>query len=67
MINIIKEGHIYPYQLICVKCGCIFEFQDEDIQEVQDRINDFHYQINCPICDNKFCTYFSKSDWYKKD
>lgn len=53
MIKILKQG-IKPkktktiYTAICELCGCIFEFEDEDIKG--ERIPNGNLFINCPNC-----------------
>lgn len=64
MINIIKEGSLYPYQLTCFKCKCVFEFQDEDIHKDQVHMNEYIYRINCPTCGQDINSW-TKEDWLK--
>ena len=65
MINIIKQGTLYPYRINCVRCGCIFEFQDEDIQTMQAHQNEYVEKIACPCCKKEIHTW-SREQWYKK-
>lgn len=49
MKTIIKHGNIDIYQVICEKCGCIFQYNDEDILE-DDKDFYFRYKVSCPDC-----------------
>lgn len=54
MINIIKDGVIKPktrtiYKATCDNCGCIFEFETEDIKSQEKRL-DGNIFIDCPYC-----------------
>ena len=64
MINIIKKGNLFPYQITCPNCECIFEFQDEDIKMVQSKPNEWFWRIYCPTC-NQEINSWSKYDWRK--
>ena len=56
MIRIIKQG-ILPtkikkriiYKRLCAECGCIFEFEAEDMLERAKTLN-FQGTIDCPFC-----------------
>lgn len=65
MINIIQEGTLYPYKLKCFKCGCIFEFQDEDVFIDNLGHNEIMERINCPTCGQDINAW-SRQDWLKK-
>ena len=64
MINIIKKGNLFPYQLTCPKCGCIFEFQDEDIEVKQVMYNEWIWMMRCPTCGEVIRSY-SSNKWRK--
>ena len=64
-MKVIKEGCVIPQnRLICEKCGCIFEYDKEDIvKEVCEweefdsslYMNQYHYvgkvqSVQCPTC-----------------
>lgn len=59
MVNIITEGKI-KYQSHCNRCGCVFEFEAEDV--TRETVWDDHgghypvcdfYHIDCPYCGEK--------------
>ncbi len=58
-MKVIKHGNMYKNKLIkCSKCGCVFEFNDDDI-----KVSHFKYMcgyvfetleyIECPECEAK--------------
>lgn len=50
MIKIIKSGT--RQTKTCLNCGCVFSFEDEDIQGVDTGhpIAGYHTSIKCPQC-----------------
>ena len=61
MITIIHHGKKqYKYEQTCPKCGCVFGFNDNDV----DVIGPFYdpvYSIYCPDCGYHMTTY--DKDW----
>lgn len=58
MIKIIKKGHIYK-EAECRKCGCIFQYEEEDVIEDESNYidnhgvawgSDFLIKEGCPFC-----------------
>ena len=48
MIKVVKHGHA-PYQMTCKYCGCVFIFEDSDIQNNHCQW-DYAEYIYCPEC-----------------
>lgn len=50
MIKIIKPGFIKSntYETTCTKCGCIFEYQKEDVERGPQQ--DYYEDVKCPYC-----------------
>ena len=65
MRRILSIPNEFSYICKCFRCGCKFEFQDEDIY--QDGISgiDYVYRINCPSC-RQDINAWDKNDWLKK-
>ena len=63
MIKIIKHG-TQIYTVTCRRCGCIFEFTQEDIND-EVSSNGGYVSINCPDCNYRI-TSWSSRDWLKK-
>lgn len=51
-ITIIEHGKKPKYGAKCIKCGCKFLFEDEDVYTEEYRDCIFNY-IDCPDCGNK--------------
>ena len=58
MKQIIVKGHKYM-KTSCEKCGCVFKFEEEDIEKTED-ILDNHgcpcatdFTLTCPYCNKK--------------
>ena len=58
MMKIISKGHIYK-QTKCNICDCVFQFEEEDIEEKED-VRDNHgcpcatdFKLTCPYCHRK--------------
>lgn len=66
MIHIIKHGTKYPYKLTCFHCGCIFEFQDEDIRDTEIDNKIWLKTIYCPECKQDINSHM-QTDWLKKE
>ena len=56
MIRVIKPGKRFRtfYQATCKRCGCQFEFDDEDIQREYNKQGTIDSHIRCP---NDSCGY----------
>ncbi len=63
MIRVIKHG-TQIYTVTCRRCGCVFEFTNEDIVDEQSD-NGEYVSIRCPDCQNRITSWSSK-DWLKK-
>lgn len=63
MIRVIKHGKKI-YTVTCRRCGCVFEFTNDDINDNHSSNGDY-VSINCPECDNRI-TSWSPNDWLKK-
>lgn len=48
MIKILKHGNKRVIE--CKNCGCIFEYEHEDVKREQSGINEYIYYISCPDC-----------------
>ena len=51
-ITIIEHGRKPKYGAKCIKCGCKFLFEDEDVYTEKYR-DCIYYYIDCPDCGNK--------------
>lgn len=50
MVQVIKYG---PKRRVkCTHCESILEYEKEDIKPIQTYINEFTYEITCPVCSN---------------
>lgn len=47
-IKVIKHGE-KTFQTTCPLCGCIFEYETEDIVKDEDSLGK-HYYVKCPDC-----------------
>ncbi len=64
MIKILKHGKKI-YTIECKNCGCLFQFNDEDIKHEHSGYNGSYVSIKCPDCGNRITNYDPKS-WLKK-
>lgn len=48
MIRVIKHGTKRTIE--CKNCGCVFEYEKEDINTIQTGYNEYKYYIDCPDC-----------------
>lgn len=51
MITVIKHGK--KKQITCSNCGCVMEYEKEDVKAEQVGMNEYDYSINCPDCKSK--------------
>lgn len=51
MIKVIKHGT--KRTAVCEKCGCIFSFEEEDINTVHMGMNEYQNEVPCPECGNR--------------
>ena len=45
---IIMPGHYHSYETTCPDCGCMFYYDEEDIETAG--LNDFVFYVSCPDC-----------------
>lgn len=63
MIKIVKQGKIPTcYEITCVKCHCIFHFEDEDI--IEDSFVTSFDHIVCPCCGIQLYLVDGKNEYY---
>lgn len=48
MIKVIKHGNKRATE--CSECGCVFEYEKEDVKTSQTGYNDYEYYLYCPDC-----------------
>lgn len=48
MIKVIKHGTKKTAE--CKHCGCIFEYEDEDVQRERVKNNEYDIFVKCPDC-----------------
>ena len=60
MKQIIKHGHA-PYKATCPLCGCIFTFEDEDIENNHCQW-DYEEWLSCPECEQHI-TVINRADF----
>lgn len=48
MIKVIKHGTKKTAE--CKHCGCIFEYEDEDVQRKRVKNNEYDIFVKCPDC-----------------
>ena len=73
MINILKEGKIenfkpelIKYKDKCDNCGCIFEFQEEDVKALPDHYYFKEvYAANCPETQYIICPFCNSDIYYR--
>ena len=63
MISLIKSITYLPYRVTCPLCGCIFDFNDEEIRDM-DSEGVQYFSVTCPDC-NHYENAWSKRDWLK--
>ena len=49
MITVIKPGRIRGYEVTCKRCGCVFRFEDSDIEK-NAPYYDNTVKVKCPHC-----------------
>lgn len=50
-IRVIKHGTKRVVE--CINCGCLFEYEKEDINSVQLKYNEYKNYVVCPDCRDK--------------
>lgn len=48
MIKVIRHGTIK--RVFCEKCGCLFTYEQEDVNSVQLKHNEYNTYVICPDC-----------------
>lgn len=48
MIKVIKYGQ--KRRVECKECGSFLEYEKEDVKGVRTGMNEYEYQIKCPVC-----------------
>lgn len=57
-MKVLKHGNCFkpktPKSVTCEKCGCEFQYDEEDVEHFENRINayesDDYYEVECPEC-----------------
>lgn len=58
MKQIITNGHKFM-QTTCKFCGCVFKFEEEDIEKEEDALDNYgcawatDFTLTCPFCNKK--------------
>jgi len=63
MISIIKSNIFLPYRVTCPLCGCIWDFDDKEIKEINSEAGNY-FSVTCPEC-NHYENTWRKEDWLK--
>ena len=63
MISIIKSNIYLPYRVTCPLCGCIWDFDNKEINVIQDNFGDY-LSVICPEC-NHYENAWKKEDFLK--
>lgn len=48
MLRVIRHGK--KRRVECEECGSVIEYEKEDVKEVRTHINEYGYEIYCPVC-----------------
>ena len=59
-MNVIKHGKFYNHEFTCEKCGCVFSYNKEDLENHDVCVGKIH--IPCPECDETCCIADSRYD-----
>ena len=63
MISIIKSNIYLPYRVTCPLCGCIWDFDDKEIKEINSEAGNY-FSVTCIEC-NHYENAWRKEDWLK--
>lgn len=63
MISIIKSNIYLPYRVTCPLCGCIWDFDNEEIKEINSEAGNY-FSVTCIEC-NHYENRWSKKDFLK--
>ena len=55
MIKVIKHG-TRVQRAECKKCGCVFEYEEEDVRTEQIKYNEYEVYVPCPDCASHLVT-----------
>lgn len=47
-VKVIKHGNKRTVE--CNNCGCLFEYEKEDVSTLKTGFNEYEYFIDCPDC-----------------
>jgi hypothetical protein len=50
-IKVIRHGTKLIAECEC--CGCLFEYENEDIKEIQLHLNEYRKYVRCPECNSE--------------
>ena len=66
MIKIVKQGVIPTYyQIKCIKCHCVFNFEDEDITD-SDYLSTYDAVV-CPCCNLRLYLVDGRRAYYYRE
>lgn len=65
-MKIIKDGlkhENYPIEHTCPVCGCVYEYDENDIHATDERDGVYFGVVFCPTCKNSYHVTCTKEVW----